>query len=143
MRVADKQKIAGKAYKTPQQPARKKAEESAEYVRPWGRYDILDEGAGFKVKRITVDPGKRLSYQRHAKRSERWVVVQGSARVTLDGTVSEIDAGAAVHVLIGMKHRVENIGPQPLVFIEVQAGDYLEEDDIERFADDFGRQISP
>ncbi len=110
-----------------------------ENVRPWGRYDILDEAAGFKVKRIIVDPGRRLSYQSHARRSERWIVAAGVARVTLDGRVSEAAVGEVVIVPVGAKHRVENPGGEPLVFIEVQIGEYLGEDDIMRYEDDYGR----
>lgn len=110
-----------------------------ENIRPWGRYDLLDEGAGFKVKRITVSPGKRLSYQSHARRSERWVVAMGVARATIDGRVSEAVVGEVVIVPVGAKHRVENPGVEPLVFIEVQIGEYLGEDDIVRHEDDFGR----
>lgn len=112
---------------------------AAENVRPWGRYDILDEADGFKVKRITVSPGKRLSYQSHARRGERWIVARGTARVTIDGKVSAVGVGGVLTVPVGAKHRVENSGDAPLVFIEVQIGDYLGEDDIVRYEDDFGR----
>jgi len=114
-------------------------ETAPENIRPWGRYDILDEGDGFKVKRISVLPGKRLSYQSHERRSERWVVVSGHAIVTLDDVDVERDIGEIVVVEVGMKHRVENPGAEPLVFIEVQCGEYLGEDDIVRYEDDFGR----
>src|SRR5438034_9538371 len=110
-----------------------------ENIRPWGRYDILDEGPGFKVKRITVVAGMRLSYQSHARRQERWTVVGGQARVTLDDTVREVASGASVEVPIGCRHRIENMGSEPLVFIEVQLGEYLGEDDIVRHADDLDR----
>ncbi len=107
--------------------------------RPWGTYTVLDEGNLFKVKRIEVLPGKRLSYQKHAKRAEHWFVVQGSALVTLDGRELMVNAGAAIDVPIGAAHRVQNAGSEVLVFIEVQRGDYLGEDDIVRLQDDFGR----
>ena len=110
-----------------------------ENVRPWGRYDVLDEASGFKVKRVTVNPGQRLSYQRHAKRSEYWTLAVGQARVTLDGAMMEKSRGDAIFIPAGMKHRVENIGKEALIFIEVQVGDYFGEDDIERFEDDYGR----
>ena len=110
-----------------------------ENVRPWGRYDILDEGAGYKVKRITVSAGKRLSYQSHKRRQEFWTFVAGRARLTLDGVVSELAAGQRCHIPVGAKHRVENLGTGTMIFIEVQVGDYLGEDDIERFDDDYGR----
>jgi mannose-6-phosphate isomerase len=91
------------------------------------------------VKEIVVHPGKRLSYQRHAKRSEHWYVVRGLGVVTLDGEQRGLDVGDSVDVSIGQLHRIANTGGEPLVFIEVQMGDYLGEDDIERVDDDFGR----
>ena len=110
-----------------------------ENVRPWGRYDILDEGAGFKVKRITVAQGRRLSYQRHARRSEYWTIVAGRALVTVADAPSEKTRGDTAFIPAGTKHRIENIGAEPVIFIEVQLGEYLGEDDIERFEDDYGR----
>lgn len=107
--------------------------------RPWGTFTVLDEGENFKVKRIEVLPGKRLSYQQHAQRAEHWVVVQGRAKVTLDGREIVVTPGEAVDIAIGIAHRVENHGSEPLVFIEVQRGSYLGEDDIVRLQDDFGR----
>lgn len=107
--------------------------------RPWGSFTVLDEGAGFKVKRIEVLAGKRLSYQKHARRAEHWFVVQGEARVTLDGEEVFRRVGEYVDIEIGTAHRVENPGGELLVFIEVQRGDYLGEDDITRLEDDFGR----
>jgi mannose-6-phosphate isomerase-like protein (cupin superfamily) len=100
---------------------------------------VLDEGRGYKVKRIEVLPGKRLSYQRHAQRAEHWMVVEGAARVTLDGVEIEVNAGETIDVKVGAAHRVENPGAQTLVFIEIQRGDYLGEDDITRLSDDYGR----
>jgi len=107
--------------------------------RPWGTFTVLDEGANFKVKRIEVLPGKRLSYQKHAQRAEHWVVVQGTAKVTLDDRDHIVSAGEAIDIAIGSAHRVENPGDELLVFIEVQRGNYLGEDDIVRLQDDFGR----
>ncbi len=107
--------------------------------RPWGTFTVLDEGDGFKVKRIEVLPGKRLSYQKHAQRAEHWVVVQGTAKVTLDNEEIDVPAGEAIDIAIGSAHRVENAGTELLVFIEVQRGGYLGEDDIVRLQDDFGR----
>ena len=107
--------------------------------RPWGTFTVLDEGENFKVKRIEVLPGKRLSYQKHAQRAEHWFVVQGTAKVTLDDRDIEITTGNAIDIAIGSAHRVENPGEELLVFIEVQRGDYLGEDDIVRLQDDFGR----
>ena len=107
--------------------------------RPWGTFTVLDEADGFKVKRIEVLPGKRLSYQKHAQRAEHWVVVQGTAKVTLNDRDVIVEAGEAVDIAIGAAHRVENPGRETLVFIEVQRGGYLGEDDIVRLQDDFGR----
>lgn len=108
--------------------------------RPWGNYTVLDSGEGFQVKRIEILPEKRLSYQRHARRAEHWQIVRGTAKVTLNGQETLVEKGGLVDIPIGMKHRVENPhAGELLVFIEVQLGDYLGEDDIERFEDDFGR----
>ena len=110
-----------------------------EQNRPWGHYDVLSDGDGFKTKAITVQPGKRLSYQRHARRSEHWFVVRGSGTVLLDGTDLEVAAGSAVDVPVGVAHRITNTGQVDLVFVEVQHGEYFGEDDIERLEDDYGR----
>jgi mannose-6-phosphate isomerase len=108
-------------------------------VRPWGEYTVLDDAEGHKVKRIEVRPGKRLSLQRHARRSEHWFVVAGSAQVTLDDRIVTVPAGGAVDIPAGTAHRVANDGPADLVFIEVQHGTYFGEDDIVRLEDDYGR----
>jgi mannose-6-phosphate isomerase len=100
---------------------------------------VLDEGVNFKVKRIEVLPGKRLSYQKHSQRAEHWVVVQGTAKATLDGREIIVSVGEAIDIGVGVAHRVENFGSDLLVFIEVQRGSYLGEDDIVRLQDDFGR----
>jgi mannose-6-phosphate isomerase len=110
-----------------------------ERSRPWGDYDVLCESEDFKVKTITVQPGKRLSYQQHARRSEHWFVVGGSGTVTLDGTDAPVERGSAVDVPVGMAHRITKSGERPLVFVEVQHGDYFGEDDIVRLEDDYGR----
>lgn len=107
--------------------------------RPWGNYQVLEDAATHKVKRLTVDPGHRLSYQRHQKRAEHWYVVQGEATVTLEGTDHVVGAGHAIDIPRGSAHRVTNATDVPLVFIEVQVGDYFGEDDIERLEDDYGR----
>lgn len=107
--------------------------------RPWGAYVVLDDGPFAKVKRITVEAGMRLSYQLHHRRSEHWFVVSGTGHVTLDGVIHEVPTGQAIDVPLGAAHRVENLGTEPLVFIEVQQGDYFGEDDIVRIEDDFGR----
>ena len=107
--------------------------------RPWGTFTVLDEGNNFKVKRIEVLPGKRLSYQKHTQRAEHWFVVEGTARVTLDDRDIIVEKGEAIDIPIGSAHRIENPGDEMLVFIEVQRGSYLGEDDIIRLQDDFGR----
>ncbi|MFL6207517.1 MAG: phosphomannose isomerase type II C-terminal cupin domain [Pyrinomonadaceae bacterium] len=107
--------------------------------RPWGSFTVLDEGVGYKVKRIEVLPGQRLSYQKHAQRAEHWMVVQGQARFTLDGAERIVRVGETANIPVGALHRVENPGPELLIFIEVQRGDYLGEDDIVRVSDDYGR----
>ena len=107
--------------------------------RPWGSYTVLEDAPNFKVKRIEVLPGKRLSYQKHAQRAEHWYVVAGTAKVTLDGHELTVGTGEAVDIPIGAAHRVENPGADNLIFIEVQSGNYFGEDDIVRLEDDFGR----
>ncbi len=108
--------------------------------RPWGNYTVLDDDApDHKVKRIVVHPGKRLSYQVHAKRAEHWFIVSGTAKVTLDGTVTVLHAGESVDSPLGGAHRIANDGDADVVFIEVQHGTYFGEDDIVRLEDDYGR----
>ena len=107
--------------------------------RPWGSFTVLDEAEGYKVKRIEVLPGKRLSYQRHARRSEHWMIVAGTGKVTIDGRNILVAPGTAVDIPSGAAHRVESLSSGTLIFIEVQRGDYLGEDDIVRLEDDFGR----
>ena len=107
--------------------------------RPWGSFTVLDEGEGYKVKRLEVLPGKRLSYQKHARRAEHWFVTQGVAKVTLDGKEIIVGKGESIDIALGAAHRVENPGDELMIFIEVQQGDYLGEDDIVRLEDDFGR----
>lgn len=107
--------------------------------RPWGSYTVLDEADGYKVKRIEVLPGKRLSYQKHTHRTEHWFVVQGIGKVTLNGDEVLLEPGQVIDIPVLAPHRIENPGLELLVFIEVQRGDYLGEDDIERLQDDFGR----
>jgi mannose-6-phosphate isomerase len=107
--------------------------------RPWGSFTVLDDQPTHKVKTITVNPGQRLSYQKHARRSEHWFVVVGTATVTLDGDVLTVPRGNYVDIPTGAAHRIENKGDSDLVFIEVQQGDYFGEDDIVRLSDDYGR----
>ena len=107
--------------------------------RPWGYYLVLQEGKGYKVKQFVVHPGKRLSLQRHRFRGEHWQVVLGEAVVTRDGETLRISRGEHVDIPLGAIHRVESVGEEDLVVIEVQMGEYVGEDDIERLEDDFGR----
>jgi mannose-6-phosphate isomerase len=107
--------------------------------RPWGSYTVLDDADGHKVKRITVSPGQRLSYQLHDRRAEHWFVVAGEGVVTLDGAGVPVTPGVAIDVPRGTAHRIHNTGEVELVFVEVQHGDYFGEDDIIRLDDDYGR----
>jgi mannose-6-phosphate isomerase len=107
--------------------------------RPWGYYLVLHEEQGYKVKQFVVHPGKRLSLQRHAKRAELWQVVRGEALVTLGGDLRRLHPGGHVEIPRGCLHRVASAGAENLVVIEVQMGEYVGEDDIERIEDDFGR----
>jgi len=108
-------------------------------ARPWGAYTVLLEAPQFKIKRIEVSPGQALSLQRHKRRSEHWVVVQGTARVTCGSETFDVARDESTFVPAGTLHRLENAGESPLVVVEVQLGDYLGEDDIERFDDRYGR----
>jgi mannose-6-phosphate isomerase-like protein (cupin superfamily) len=108
-------------------------------IRPWGSFEVLDEGAGYKVKRLLVQPGRRLSLQRHRFRAEHWVVISGTPRVLVAGRMLRLKARATVTVPKGAWHRIENPSRAPVVIIEVQHGAYLGEDDIIRRADDYGR----
>lgn len=102
--------------------------------RPWGNYRIIEEEKNtYKIKKITVEPGKRISYQLHHHRSEHWIVVRGMAKVTVDEENIFVRSGESVFFKEGQKHRLENPGKIPLEIIEVQMGQYLEEDDIVRF----------
>jgi mannose-1-phosphate guanylyltransferase/mannose-6-phosphate isomerase len=107
--------------------------------RPWGSFTRLEDGHHYRIKRITVPPGRRLSLQMHHHRSEHWVVVNGTARVTLDGKEFLLRKGESTFVPIGAVHRLENPGLIPLEIIEVQIGDHITEDDIVRFSDDYHR----
>ena len=107
--------------------------------RPWGKYEVLQESDTHKVKCIWVDPGKRLSYQRHAKRAEHWFIVLGTGQITINGEIQSVVPGSTVDFGIGVLHRIENTGSEQIIFVEVQTGTYFGEDDIERIEDDFGR----
>ena len=117
------------------------AKNQEEAHRPWGYYEILSDRADHKVKRIVVLPGKRLSLQRHNQRGEFWTIVSGNPLVTVDRTESILNPGDSIKIPLGVTHRIANPGDDPVVFIEVQVGDYFGEDDIERFEDDFGREL--
>jgi mannose-1-phosphate guanylyltransferase/mannose-6-phosphate isomerase len=107
--------------------------------RPWGYYESIDNGERFQVKRLMIKPGARLSLQLHRKRAEHWVVVSGEAKVTRGDEELHLGPNQSTYIPLGTKHRLENPGADPLYVIEVQSGDYLGEDDIERFADDYRR----
>jgi len=108
--------------------------------RPWGSYETFDSGEKFQVKRLTVNPGKKISLQLHHQRAEHWVVVKGTATVTKGEEVFQLKENESTYIPIEIKHRLENATDQLLEIIEVQSGSYLGEDDIERFEDDFGRE---
>lgn len=107
--------------------------------RPWGSYEGIDNGEGFQVKHIIVNPGAKLSLQMHHKRAEHWIVVSGLAQVTCDDKVFPLKQNESTYIPLGSRHRLENIGDEPLHLIEVQSGAYLGEDDIVRFEDTYGR----
>ena len=108
--------------------------------RPWGWYETIGAGDRFQVKRIHVHPGAALSLQSHLHRAEHWVVVQGTARVTVGNTVSLVAENQSIYVPLGEVHRLENPGRVPMVLIEVQTGTYLGEDDIIRYEDRYARR---
>ena len=108
--------------------------------RPWGSYEVLTKSDGYKVKRISVSPGGRLSLQSHQHRAEHWVVVTGIATVTVGENVQEVAINEHVHIPLQVKHRLENYTDDPVVLIEVQSGSYLGEDDIMRYEDIYGRE---
>ena len=110
--------------------------------RPWGTYTVLEENRNYKIKRLEVNPGQRLSLQMHHHRSEHWIVVSGTAKVTCGTQESIININESTFIPIGFNHRLENPGVIPLIIIEVQSGEYLGEDDIIRFEDDYQRNGS-
>lgn len=117
-------------------------EEAEEKYRetPWGCWTVLDDKDNFKVKKIAIKPTQRLSYQKHNHREENWFIVQGQAVVILDDVVYQVKEGDFIHIPFGSKHRIENISSDTiLIFIEIQRGSYFGEDDIIRYADDYGR----
>lgn len=108
--------------------------------RPWGKYYVLEDEANYKLKRIEVNVGHRLSYQYHHYRQEFWTVVQGEAVVVLDEVEHVVKYGESIFIPLGAKHRIENRSSELLVFIEVQTGTYFGEDDIIRLEDDYARE---
>lgn len=112
---------------------------AATELRPWGSFTILEEGAGYKIKRIEVKPGHRLSLQMHHHRSEHWIVISGIAKVQSGEEDIMLSKNESTYVPRFTQHRLENPGRVPLVLIEVQNGEYLGEDDIIRFEDDYAR----
>ena len=125
-----------------QSEGRVEATDHTKVFRPWGNYESIDRGKGYQVKRITVVPGGRLSLQSHRHRAEHWVVVSGSAIVTIGEERKTLNRNESVYVPIGAVHRLENAEAEPLELIEVQSGEYLGEDDIERYDDVYGRDVS-
>jgi mannose-1-phosphate guanylyltransferase/mannose-6-phosphate isomerase len=109
-------------------------------TRPWGTWEVLATGAGYTLKRIVVNPGARLSLQYHEFRAEHWTLVQGCAEAEVDGVSHPLVAGEHIFIPLGAHHRIRNTGAGPLVFIEVQTGEYLDEHDIIRVQDDYGRK---
>lgn len=118
---------------------RKEVSENVTMYRPWGSYTILAEGPGYKVKRIEIKPGGKLSLQMHYHRSEHWTVISGTGKCTLGEKTVIFRENESTYIPIGVKHRLENPGKIPLSIIEVQNGKYLGEDDIVRFDDVYGR----
>lgn len=107
--------------------------------RPWGWYEVLIDEESYKVKRICVNTGKRLSLQRHQMRNEHWTIIQGIGAMTLGINKFRVETQRYIHIPVGQIHRIANLGQESLIFIEVQTGTYFGEDDIERFSDDYGR----
>ena len=107
--------------------------------RPWGSYNVTDQGSRYKVKSIVVNPESRLSLQKHVHRAEHWIVVEGTAKVEVDGEERLVFENQSTYIPLGAVHRLSNPGKIPLRVIEVQSGSYLGEDDIERYEDDYAR----
>ncbi|EBD3071949.1 cupin domain-containing protein, partial [Salmonella enterica] len=110
-----------------------------EVYRPWGKYDSIDFGERYQVKRITVKPGEGISEQQHYHRAEHWIIVAGTAKITIKGEVKILTENESVYIPVGVKHCLENPGKIALELIEVRSGAYLGEDDIVRFSDKYGR----
>jgi mannose-1-phosphate guanylyltransferase/mannose-6-phosphate isomerase len=152
--IVDTESAVLVAHRSRSQDVKKLAEEAAKLEssrrdrhrtvhRPWGTYRSIDVQERFQVKRISVNPGAKLSLQMHHHRAEHWVVVRGTARVTIEDRVFDLEENQSAYVPLGARHRLENPGPGLLEIIEVQSGNYLGEDDIVRFDDDYGRVAAP
>jgi mannose-1-phosphate guanylyltransferase len=139
--IADKDKVQNVKEIVNELKAQQRSETKLhrEVYRPWGKYDSVDNGERFQVKRITVNPGAKLSVQMHHHRAEHWIVVSGTAKVTLDDETILLSENQSTYIPIGVVHALENPGKLPLEMIEVQSGSYLGEDDIVRFEDRYGR----
>jgi len=139
--------VAGKNYsqdvkslvKRLQEESRPESDHHKKVIRPWGKYEAIDNGDQYQVKRLTVKPGAKLSVQRHRHRAEHWVVVAGLAKVTNGNNTFLLHENESTFIPKGAVHSLENPGTLPLEVIEVQSGDYFGEDDIERFEDRYGR----
>ncbi|WP_059018947.1 mannose-1-phosphate guanylyltransferase/mannose-6-phosphate isomerase [Vibrio coralliirubri] len=142
--VANKDKVQGVKSIVSQlnQAGRTEHVHHREVFRPWGKYDVIDLGKRDKVKRITVKPGHKLSLQMHHHRAEHWVVVAGTAKVTNDEKTYRVEEDQSTYIPLGHIHSLENPGDLPLEMIEVQTGSHLSEDDIIRYQDSYGRDIS-
>ena len=108
-------------------------------TRPWGKFFVIQENENYKIKRIEVEPGQRLSYQYHNRRSETWIIITGKCKIIIEDIENINKKGDVIQIPQGAKHRVENIGKHKLVFIEIQTGEYFGEDDIVRITDDYNR----
>ncbi len=108
--------------------------------RPWGKYYVLADEPHYKLKRIEVNPGQRLSYQFHHYRQEFWTIIEGTAVIILDEVEHQLHYGESIHIPLGAKHRIENRSSEMVVFVEVQTGTYFGEDDIVRLDDDYERK---
>ena len=110
-----------------------------ETSKPWGSYKVLYRDTGFCVKHIEVKPGERLSLQRHLRRAEEWIITRGEGLVRISDEKRRVTSGDTIRIDVEQVHRIENVGNEMLVFVEVSLGDYIEEDDIERIEDDYNR----
>jgi len=129
----------GNVVKLLEQQQREESQLHRKVFRPWGSYESVDSDDGFKVKRLIINPGAKISLQKHSRRSEHWVVVRGTARVTCGEKIFTLKKDESTYIPVGSIHQLENPEADPLEVVEVQTGDYLEEDDIVRLADQYGR----